>query len=66
MTNYKKNNINITWNVNGIFAKIQNYKKMGDVSFQTPIRSFDIVGLLETHCDIDVMTIDGFKCIKVK
>ena len=40
---------------------------MNDVSFQTPIRSLDIVGLLETHCDIDdLMTMDGFKCIKVK
>ena len=52
--------------VNGIFAKIQNYNKMNDVSFQTPIRSLDIVGLLETHCDSDdLITMDGFECLQI-
>ena len=39
---------------------------MNDVSLQNSIKPFDIVGLVETHCDTDdLITLDGFECIQI-
>ena len=41
------------WNVNGLFRRSDNYSKLDDTDFINQIKTFDIVGLVETHAGPD-------------
>jgi hypothetical protein len=59
MAGYKTNLSYCVWNVNGLAPKANN--KLEDEHFQNRIKSFDIVGLVETHIDKSVtLAFDGF------
>ena len=61
----KIHNIHLTcWNVNGLRNKGLDYNKLHDDNFLKCIEEFDIVGLVETHSDIDeVLNIPGYSAV---
>ena len=49
------------WNVNGLFKRSQSYSKLKDEAFLQRIEKFDIIGIIETHCDPnDILVLDGY------
>ena len=52
-----------SWNVNGLYNQSQGYCKLQDDLFVNSIKSYDIIGLVETHCsEEDRIEFENYRC----
>jgi exonuclease III len=69
MNSYFNKSLNIcVWNINGVYKKVKNrrYCKLNDSNLASKLCKYDIIGLVETHCNVeDKLYLEGYASYQV-